>query len=246
MNQSDDSSPRLEALSGQLSAFANALPALVTQTGLPTRYEQRSAAARRSPAMEIGREHAESARRHIDSINDSLRQIAKALNETFPAMPTEDLGPASTSGAGYAPSLGRVVLRLEERPFLRGFVECRETVIIAPDLPESVFQFLLAIPGISDQLQRENHGHWGYHYHYVDARSRRSDTLLTFDQPTTDPNLPTLLWERHAERKGVKARARTWGPPKRESIYWVCYPDTERWNLSVFKRPSADAAVVWP
>jgi hypothetical protein len=120
-------------------------------------------------------------------------------------------------------------------------------VPIAPPISEGVFQLLVMVPGTRDWIKRELHGvQWGYHYHYLDAKNRRSDTLLTFDRDSKNPINPNLCWERHAEGDKIRAKANLWGCDKRQSVYSVCYPDIKRFTLSNFKRPATDAAVVWP
>lgn len=194
--------------------------------------------------IRIGKEHAGVARVRIHAIQSALGQLENKLKTPFNAFDARQTF-APPNAIGGSVSLGTAAVWFDRRRFLRGHVDCYETLAISPPLsPQLVFYFL-AIPRIRDQLERENHG-WGYHYHYVDDRSRRSDTLLTFDRNSVNPVNPTLCWERHAEGDKFKARAGKWGQDKRQSIYSVCLPDTLRWSLAVFKQPGAGAASVWP
>jgi hypothetical protein len=203
---------------------------------------------RRQP-MVIGGRQVEHARARIRSIHDALKRIADALDEQW------GLPPSDSSADGDHKfhvegtpiwSLGTVILQIEARPILRGNIEFRETLQIAPALTDRMVAFLMKVPGTRDQIIREIHGHWGYHYHYLDETNRRSDTLLTFDQNSSSQANPTLSWERHADGDKFKARAQKWCDDKRESVYGVCFPDTKRWALSVFKRPASNAEPVWP
>ena len=101
------------------------------------------------------------------------------------------------------------------------------------------------MPVTKNKILRENHGHWGYHYHYLDSRDRRSDALLTFDRKITNAAKPALCWERHAEGKKFKAQAGIWGPEKRKSVYSVCHPDALHFSLSDFNCPASDAESDW-
>jgi hypothetical protein len=185
------------------------------------------------------------ARALVQEIRAALREIARERGYMWEDR-AEEQKVGRSSSAGEQWNLGEVVYMLEERPFLRGSVEMRRSEPIAQDVPEVLVEFLMAVPGFDAQITRETHGRqWGYHYHYLDGRDRRSDTLLTFDRDS-DNSRPTLCWERHAEGDKFKARAEDWGGPKRESVYSVCHPDTLRFALTDFKRPKAGAGVVWP
>jgi hypothetical protein len=143
-----------------------------------------------------------------------------------------------------------VDLRRPLIPILRGSIEPVRRVVIAPRLPAGIILFFLSIDGLRDLLVREVHGHWGYHYHYLDAKERRSDTLLTFEQNlrTLRPGQQArvLTWERHAEKSKFKARARDWADKKRESVYRACITDSAKRALTDFKVPASDAEIMWP
>jgi hypothetical protein len=139
-----------------------------------------------------------------------------------------------------------VTFCVEQLPILRGEVELLKTEPIAVGIPDEVVEFLVTVPGTTDQITRESHGHWGYHYHYLDSKGRRSDTLLTFDRTSLNVTNPKLCWEKHAEGGKFKARAGAWGSDKRQSVYLVCHPHASKFGLSAFKRPASDAEIVWP
>lgn len=198
------------------------------------------------PHLRILLRNADEARNYITAIHSAVQDIASSLEERWPSKNV--LGTRQDSGRCEALDwcLGSISLQVDQRPFLRGFVDVREKLLIAPYLPARVVLFLQKIPGTRDMVVRERHGHWGYHYHYLDHRSHRSDTLLTFDRLGQGFKQPTLFWERHAQGGKFRARAERWGDGKRESIYSVCFPDTSRWPSSDFKKPDAGAKPVWP
>lgn len=186
------------------------------------------------------------ARELVASIEESAKGIARRCGQPWQRGRTDSGDARRDHGNRRVWTLGEVEFVLEERPVLRGDIELRRTEPIAPDLPDVVVEYLVTVPGTRDQLSREIHGHWGYHYHYLDSKGRRSDTLLTFSHNSPPGVMPTLSWERHAEGQKFKARAAMWGIDKRESVYSVCRPDTLRFSTADFKRPGSDAEVVWP
>lgn len=147
-------------------------------------------------------------------------------------------------------SLGVEEIRGPLIAFLRGKLEPVRRIVVAPDLPGNVLALFLTIPGIKGLLKREIHGHWGYHYHYLDAKERRSDTLLTFDpQVKTLPDgqqVKVVTWERHSETSHFAARAATWGAKKRQSVHEACVRDSAKRKLIDFKKPGKDADAIWP
>jgi hypothetical protein len=194
----------------------------------------------------VGAEYVGEARRLIASIEESAGDIARRCDQPWRRVRT-DGGGGKQEGVGRGVwTLGTVEFLVEKRPIRRGAVELRRTEALAPDLPDAVVEYLVTVPGTRDHLAREIHGHWGYHYHYLDHRNRRSDTLLTFDRDSPTGIMPTLCWERHAEGQKFKARAAQWGTDKRESVYSACRPDTLRFSLADFKHPASDAEEVWP
>lgn len=196
--------------------------------------------------MSVDAEHARAASDLITSIEAAAEYIARRCDCPWQSGQLAERRGGQDSVDGYVWTLGEVDFQVDERPILRGGIELRKRVPIAAGIPEVVVAYLVTVPGTRDQLTRERHGHWGYHYHYLDRKNRRSDTLLTFDRDSPAAAMPILCWERHAEGQKFKARAAMWGTDKRESVYSACQPDTLRFSLGDFKRPASDAEVVWP
>lgn len=194
----------------------------------------------------VGSEYESTVRELIASIEEAVESIARRFDQPWRRDQTSEGHGPQGSVDGRIWTLGAIDYLVDERPILRGDIEFRKSEPIAPGLPDVVVAHLITVPGTRDQIARETHGHWGYHYHYLDSKNRRSDTLLTFDRDTAAPVMPTLCWERHAEGQKFKARAGKWGADKRESVYSVCRPDALRFKLVDFKRPASDAEVVWP
>lgn len=190
--------------------------------------------------------HAATARKVVASIENAVRKLATVQDYMESRSQAGNVGTERLHHDSQKWSLGSVIYQLEKRSVLRGEIELRRSQPIAPNMPDWVVQYLMSIPGARDQITREIHGHWGYHYHYLDNNERRSDTLLTFNQIVSSTGDPVLCWEKHAQGQKFKARAYSWRDEKRKSIYYVCHPDTLRFALAQFKRPAADAEVVWP
>ncbi|MDF2232397.1 hypothetical protein P2H44_07495 [Albimonas sp. CAU 1670] len=135
-------------------------------------------------------------------------------------------------------------------PVLRGSLQPVKVFVLAPRLGRVLYTLFVTIPGLKDKLMREIHGHWGYHYHYLNAKNKRSDTLLTFKpEPRVDTRgarVRVLTWEYHSEGKHFNARPYRWGDAKRRSVYDACINDSSNRELSTFKRPSGKAENVWP
>lgn len=206
----------------------------------------------------IGHEHghADNVRLDVEEEADKLLgQVQESIDVLDEAIRRNEIGPpedrtlrAGAEDGGW--SLGTVELRTPLIPILRGSIEPVRRVVIAPRLPAGVVLFFLSIDGLRELLVREVHGHWGYHYHYLDAKERRSDTLLTFEQHlrTLRPGqqVRVLTWERHAEKSKFKARAWDWADKKRESVYRACLTDSAKRALTDYKVPAKDAEIVWP
>jgi len=199
----------------------------------------------RPDSLVILREHEGEARSLIRAVEEAVQRIASRIDSGRQRSPV-----GIYDGADFPDdsvwSICAVTFCVEQFPILRGEVELRKTEPIAAAIPDEVVEFLVTVPGTTDQITRETHGHWGYHYHYMDGKGRRSDTLLTFDGGSTNVTNPNLCWERHAEGGKFKARAGAWGSVKRQSVYSVCHPHASKFGLSAFKRPASDAEIVWP
>ncbi len=175
----------------------------------------------------------------VQSISQKLNEFWEPSNRWSEALPLNERLTRSC--------FGNVTIRHRRRPFLRGHADFVEQRVIAPHLSAGFIALFKSVPETNRFLVRERHGHWGYHYHYLDMRKRRSDTLLTFDHRLGDSPQPTLCWERHAENKSeFSAKAEQWGTAKCKSVYDVCLPDTKKWQLTDFKTPGKGALPVWP
>lgn len=176
-------------------------------------------------------------------------ELSTKLNEIDDKIPADfaEKFPIDFSlGNNQSFCFGTVQKILERKPILRGFAEVVKSEAIGSILTQKLAFFLMTIPGLKDKLCRENHDHFGYHYHYLDKDERRSDTILTFGNPLAIANEVTLFFEPHAVKKaGFAAKMDTWGDKKRVSTYETCVPDLKKWPLSEFKRPSKHAATLW-
>jgi hypothetical protein len=199
-------------------------------------YIRRSGMGREADKL-VESEYASAACHALIQISTVLAKLREQARVTF-----RHVGTTSTT---YC--LGEVTLRSSRTEILRGYVDFLQTFPVGGDIPEVLALCLLAIPTLTGKLARENHSQFGYHYHYVDAAERRSNTILTFENRVLTPHQPTLDWEYHAEGKAeFDARVERWRTKKRKSIYSVCLPDAKKWPLAEFKTPSKEAAPVWP
>jgi len=179
----------------------------------------------------------------LAEIDINVRMIDDALRdgEMHVYRPEERL-PPMVPAEGFC--LGWVRIRHDFRGIVRGRLQVARDVPIAPSLTQRVVYFLISIGGSDDFLSRENHGHWGYHYHYCNWKEERSDTILCFDAAATR-EVP-LFSEKHAEGNAkFPARPARWKSEKQKSIYFACAPDLKRWPKGPFKTPSKDATLVW-
>ncbi len=247
--QSITSITRLNILKKLLEVEANSLNRPLFESRLVLENTEKLLSKRdfaKPEALIVGPEYEATARSLVTSIEEALLSITGFHGQEWRRNQVRNYVRRNGHFDEYGWSIGTVVYHLENRPVLRGNIELCNTEPIGGNISERLVQYLIAIPGIRDQLMRERHGHWGYHYHYIDDSKRRSDTLLTFDHRTSSIPSPALWWERHAEHHNFKARANLWGVEKRESVYSACIPDTLRFGLQDFKCPKANAEVVWP
>jgi len=157
------------------------------------------------------------------------------------------MGPKSIEDrVGYLPngdrhieSLLSVCVQVDEILALRTSLRLMCNIVNDESTPK-LFYFL-RISGYDDILRKENHGQ-GYHFHYCDKRERRSDTILTFDDPT-----PSLFFEKHAENKAkFIAKPMSWSSGRRFSVYGACLPIWRKMGPAHFKRPGNKASVLYP
>ncbi len=137
---------------------------------------------------------------------------------------------------------GTLTQHLGRRSFYRGFLDKRRTIPLLQRSSPDVIHFLQKVPKFGDHLKRENHAHFGIHYHYLDSSKRRSDTVLCFKPPTPWP----LFAEKHAQKSAhFAARPRAWSEDRRKTVYDVLSPEKGRFKTVEFRRPSSDSALVW-
>ena len=179
----------------------------------------------------------------LDEISTKLKEIDDQIPSDFAA----DIPSDFTIGDGEAYCLGTVQNLLEQKPILRGFAGAVKCEPIGYTQSRKLAFCLISIPGLKEKLCRENHAHFGYHYHYLDKDERRSDTVLTFGNPQASAKGVTLFFEKHAVKKAeFVAKMGFWGNKKRISTYGIFALDFKKWLLSEFKQPSLDASPLWP
>ncbi|MER8917685.1 hypothetical protein NKI32_28205 [Mesorhizobium sp. M0761] len=145
-------------------------------------------------------------------------------------------------------SLGAIKFRFAPRPIHRGFLEpARYANYVILD--EGLVAYLITVSGDDHTLKREHHDHFGWHYHYLDRKKRRSDVILcwdTFAKVTSQDNR-SLFYEGHAEgNSSFPARPNLWAERKRKSIHDACGPDLLKWPINEFKAPGKTSVAVWP
>jgi hypothetical protein len=139
-------------------------------------------------------------------------------------------------------SYGTITMFLARTPILRGYVDRCINVPIVRTSARHVMQLIVALPKHRLNLERENHSHFGIHYHYLDRDEERSDTVLCFKNNMDDP----LYAESHAVKDAhFFARPDTWREKKRKAIYQALTPELGRFPAHEFRHPSADAKIVW-
>lgn len=182
--------------------------------------------------------------------------IAKLIDELDTVLTRSDWSPNSV----YDPrtfnqswSFGRITEHQTMRKIYGGFVKPVRVIPIVKQLPEIVVHFLITFPRARDYLDREHHDAIGWHYHYLDRKKRRSDTILCWDtrwteskSPGTNPPRP-LFQESHGEGHAqFAARADYWGETKRKSMHKACAVDLQKWPISEFRCAANKSIAVWP
>lgn len=178
--------------------------------------------------------------RHLDHLVDELEVKVEALPPIMVASKLE---------SGEFWSLGTFEWQGEHRSIYRGVLQPTCYLPISRPLGSKLTAFLITIAGDSDLLKRENHGHFGWHYHYLNFKKERSNVILCFDRHAklAEGDHRPLFWEKHSEgRSKFKARPDSWGEAKRLSIYASCEPDLSNWPIESFKQASKEARAVWP
>ncbi|RUV37516.1 hypothetical protein [Mesorhizobium sp. M7A.F.Ca.MR.148.00.0.0] len=174
-------------------------------------------------------------REHLDALNRLRRE------EHFDAL-------CAPLQEGEFWSLGTIAIRLEQRPIHLGFLE---PTIYSPFVisDENLVAYLITVSGDDHPLKREHHDHFGWHYHYLDRKMRRSDVILCWDTfaKVTDQQIHPLFYENHAEGScDFPARPTLWADRKRKSMHEACRPDLRKWPINEFKSPGKTSLAVWP
>jgi len=142
--------------------------------------------------------------------------------------------------------LGEIFLERAEFPIVRGslrLVQCRP---IISNIPDRTAYFLQRVDK-KHVVIRENHGGWGYHFHYCNAKKKRSDTILSFREKLNKHGNKVVFHEGHAEGKSAfHARVDLWGRKKKESAYSACLSGVGKFKLTDFKKPGASVGTLWP
>lgn len=157
-------------------------------------------------------------------------------------------------GDGRACAYGLVPRRAPMREIVRGFLQPVRYLPLVKSVPKRVELFLrIMLPGGNDGLEREEHGGVKWHFHYIDAKHRRSDVMLSFDTrwaiATGARGLDTLrplFVERHAEGKAkFTAHPGRWKTEKRISMYAICSRDLHK-GIEHFRCAKNGSEAVWP
>lgn len=157
-------------------------------------------------------------------------------------------------GNGGAHIYGLVPRREPMRAIVRGFLQPVRYLPLVERVPERVKLFLrIMLPGGDDGLEREEHGGVKWHFHYIDAKHRRSDVILSFDTRWViasgakgHDTLRPLFVERHAEgRAKFTAYPGRWKTEKRTSMYEICSRDLQK-GIEHFRCAKNGSEAVWP
>lgn len=186
-------------------------------------------------------------KRQADELVNALDRALLEENWSPPAAPRIDGG-----GGNYV--YGLIPHRAPMRQIVRGFLQPVRYLPLVERVPENVALYLrIMLPGGDDGLEREEHGGVKWHFHYIDARHRRSDVILSFDTrwKLTEPAngfdwMRPLFVEKHAEGKAkFPAHPPRWKTEKRTSMYEVCSRDLHK-GIEHFRCAKNGADAVWP
>ena len=181
-------------------------------------------------------EHASGLLREIDIVTQSLNQ---QLSYAEGVSSHERRDSSSLD-------LGEIFLEREEFPIVRGSLRLVQHRPIISSVSVITAQFLQRVDK-RHVVIRENHGDWGYHFHYCDAKKKRSDTIFSFREKLNKNGNKVVFHEGHAEGKSAfHARVDLWGRKKKESAYSACLIGVGKFTLADFKKPGASAETLWP
>ena len=178
----------------------------------------------------------------LNEVLTELRELVARARDALEAEPPFYLGRVHT----VAWSLGNVHRYAGSLSVAIGTLDRYFCEPVVPEFGSQLAHFFIGIPGLRDLLKRENHDHFGWHYHYCRKNRDRSDTILSFDAYSSSPEKP-LLWEYHGEHKArFKARPYRWTAHTRENIYNSCKADVLNRPADQFRRPAKNAVLTWP
>lgn len=187
--------------------------------------------------------------RRAGELVDALDHGLRGENWSPPAA-----APGIDGGGGSNYAYGLIPRRAPMRQIVRGFLQPVRYVPLVERVPENVVLFLrIMLPDGDDGLERDKHGGVKWHFHYIDARHRRSDVILSFDtrwkivEPAEGTDrLRPLFVERHAEGKSkFTAHPGRWQTEKRISMYEICSRDLHK-GIEHFRCAKNGSDSVWP
>jgi len=186
------------------------------------------------------------------------RQAGELVDALDRALRDENWSPPAAAlgidGVGGGYFYGLIPQRAPMREIVRGFVQPVRYLPLVERVPDRVALYLrFMLPGGDDGLEREEHGGVKWHFHYIDARHRRSDVILSFDtrwkiveSAKGSDLLRPLFVERHAEGKAkFTAHPGRWENEKRTSMYEICSRDLHK-GIEHFRCAKNGSDAVWP
>lgn len=182
----------------------------------------------------------------IELDDGRARELVWALGEALEASGVSGQAPELKLGELW--TVATKELRVSPRSIVGGYIQPILRIPVVVPMPDLVVYYL-TIDGERDILKREQHSHFGWHYHYLNWKEERSDRILCWDTRAElehDDDPVGLFHELHAEGGGFKSRPDLWRSRKRESMHNACSPDLSTWPPSAFKQASNGAEPVWP
>jgi hypothetical protein len=182
---------------------------------------------------------------------EMVEDLDRALRDENWSPPAggQDMGGAR---GGYV--YGLIPRRAPMREIVRGYLQPVRYLPLVEHVPERVELFLrIMLPDGRDGLEREAHGGVKWHFHYIDAKNRRSDVILSFGTrwamasgAVGEGTLRPLFVERHAEAKArFTAHPGRWETEKRMSMYEICARDLYK-GVEHFRCAKDGSDAVWP
>ena len=192
------------------------------------------------------------------AFENEKRQVGELVDALNHALRNENWSPPASApgldGVGGDYFYGLIPRRAPMREIVRGFVQPVRYLPLVERVPDRVALYLrFILPGGDDGLEREEHGGVKWHFHYIDARHRRSNVILSFDtrwkivksSKGLDRQRP-LFVERHAEEKAkFTAHPGRWENEKRTSMYEICSRGLRK-GIEHFRCAKNGSDAVWP